>query len=85
MNNGYARILTEQSRAQAERQAQAIVFHWAKRGYAVAASVRQLPFCQTARCQPCEVVTDLVNGLPHDYQGDRESLLVEDLYGEEAA
>jgi hypothetical protein len=57
-------------REAAERQADAIVSHWASLGYTVTATVREKPFSPRARCCPCEVITDLVNGLPRGFRAD---------------
>jgi hypothetical protein len=55
-------------REAAERQADAIVSYWASLGYTVTATVREKPFCAQSRCRPCEVITDLVNGLPRGFR-----------------
>jgi len=52
----------------AERQKETIVSYWAALGYTVKATVREQPFCANSRCRTCDVVTDLVNGLPRGFR-----------------
>lgn len=62
---------SRRERERVERQAEQIVNYWAARGYSVEAVVKAKPFCEKARCCPCELTTDLVGGLPKDFRTSR--------------
>jgi hypothetical protein len=67
-------VLTADAKLWARREAEEIVAYWAARGYVVEAWVEEGPWNQTHRFREQYVRSNLVNGLPAGYCGDRAPL-----------
>ena len=66
--------LTVDAKRWAQREADGIVAYWAARGYVVEAWVEEGDWNQSQRFREQYVRSNLVNGLPAGYRGDRAPL-----------